>query len=264
MSFATLFPQYFPWLALVLGLCLGSFATACVHRYLAGQTVLNPPRSYCPHCERQLKWWENIPLVSYILLRGRCSCERREPIGSRYLALEALSGAFALAFALKCGPSPAFLVYVAFTTALLIASFIDFAEYILPDGITLTGAAAALICAPLFLGVPLFDSALGAILGAGLFWALQVGYRLLRKDEGMGTGDIKLMALLGALNGWQALPFTILAGSVSALAASLFYLRKTDALGLKTAVPFGPFLTLGGLLAPLVAGRVTAWYLGLL
>lgn len=260
MSFETLFP----WMALVLGLCLGSFSTACVHRYLAGQTVLNPPRSYCPHCERQLKWWENIPLLSYILLRGRCSCEKRVPIGSRYIALEALSGGFALAFAFKCGPTPAFLVYVAFTTALLIASFIDFAEYILPDGITLGGAAAALACAPLFLGVELFDSALGAILGAGLFWALQVGYRLLRKDEGMGTGDIKLMALLGALNGWQALPFTILAGSVSALAASLFYLRRESGQGMKTAVPFGPFLTLGGLLAPLVGDLVTAWYLGLL
>jgi leader peptidase (prepilin peptidase)/N-methyltransferase len=260
MSFVSLFP----WMALVLGLCLGSFATACVHRYLSGQTVLNPPRSYCPHCERQLAWWENIPLFSYLLLRGRCSCERRMPIGSRYLALEALSGALALAFALKCGPTPAFLVYVGFAAALLIASFIDFAEYILPDPITLGGTAAALICAPLFLDVPLFDSALGAILGAGLFWALQVGYRLLRGGEGMGTGDIKLMALLGALNGWQALPFTILAGALSALAASLFYLRRTDAQGLKTAVPFGPFLTLGGLLAPLVGERVSAWYLGLL
>jgi leader peptidase (prepilin peptidase)/N-methyltransferase len=258
------FESLFPWLAAILGLCLGSFATACVHRYLAGQTVLNPPRSYCPHCEKQLAWWENIPLASYILLRGRCSCARRMPIGLRYIALEALSGGFALAFALKCGPTPAFLVYLAFTTALLIASFIDFAEYILPDGITLGGSAAALACAPLFLGVDLFDSALGAILGAGLFWALQIAYRLLRKSEGMGTGDIKLMALLGALNGWQALPFIILAGSLSALAASLFYLRRTDADGLKTAVPFGPFLTLGGLLAPLLAERVTAWYLGLL
>lgn len=260
MSFTTLFP----WLALVLGLCLGSFATACVHRYLAGQTVLDPPRSYCPHCQKQLAWWENIPLLSYLLLRGRCSCPRREPIGSRYLALEAASGALALAFALKCGPTPAFLVYVAFATALLIASFIDFAEFILPDSITLGGTAAALVCAPLFLGVELFDSALGAILGAGLFWALQVGYRLLRGDEGMGTGDIKLMALLGALNGWQALPFTILAGALSALAASLFYLRRGGGQGLRTAVPFGPFLSLGGLLAPLVGERVSAWYLGLL
>lgn len=258
MSFAHLFP----WMALVLGLILGSFATACVHRYLAGQTVLNPPRSYCPNCDKQLTWWENIPLLSYILLRGRCSCEKRIPISLRYPALEALSGAFALAFALKCGPTPAFLVYLAFSTALLVASFIDFAEYILPDPITLGGTAAALVCAPLFLGIPLFDSALGAILGSGLFWALQVGYRLLRKDEGMGTGDIKLMALLGALNGWQALPFTILAGALSALAASLFYLRRTDAQGMKTAVPFGPFLTLGGLLAPLVGDLVSAWYLG--
>jgi len=254
----------FPWLALALGLALGSFATACVHRYLAGQTVLNPPRSYCPHCQKQLTWWENIPLVSYILLRGRCSCARREPIGLRYPAMEALSGAFALGFALKYGPTPAFLVYLAFAVALIVASFIDFAEFILPDGITLGGTAVALVCAPLFLHVRVLDSVLGAAAGAGLFWGLQAGYRLLRKSEGMGTGDIKLMALLGALNGWQALPFTILAGSVTALAASLFYLRREDGQGMKTAVPFGPFLTLGGLLAPLLADRVTAWYIGLL
>ncbi|MEW5774705.1 MAG: prepilin peptidase [Thermodesulfobacteriota bacterium] len=258
------FEHAFPWLALILGLCLGSFATACVHRYLAGQTVLDPPRSYCPHCDKRLTWRENIPLLSYLLQGGRCSCARRMPIGLRYPAMEALSGAFALGFALKFGPGPAFLVYLAFSTALIVASFIDFAEYILPDGITLTGTAAALACAPLFLGLDLFDSALGAILGAGLFWALQLGYRLLRKDEGMGTGDIKLMALLGALNGWQALPFTVLAGALSALAASLFYLRREGGQGMKTAVPFGPFLSLAGLLAPLVGDRVTAWYLGLL
>ena len=257
------FEHLFPWLALILALVLGSFATACVHRYLAGQTVLNPPRSYCPHCQRQLAWWENIPLLSYILLRGRCSCARREPIGLRYPAIEALSGVLAMAFAAKCGPTPAFAVYLAFSVALVIASFIDFAEYILPDGITLGGAAAALVCAPLLLDVPLLDSLLGAALGAGLFWGLQAGYRRLRGGEGMGTGDIKLMALLGALNGWQALPFTILAGSLSALAASLFYLRR-EGQGMKTAVPFGPFLTLGGLLAPLVGDRVTAWYLGLM
>ncbi len=258
------FAELFPWLAGLLGLILGSFATACVHRYLAGQTVLDPPRSYCPHCQKQLVWWENIPLVSYLVLRGRCSCDKRLPIGLRYPAIEAACGAFAVAYAVKCGPTPAFLVYLGFAVALTIASFVDFAEYILPDGITLGGTAAALICAPLFLGIELFDSALGAILGAGLFWALQVGYRLLRGSEGMGTGDIKLMALLGALNGWQALPFTILAGSLTALAASLAYLRSKDADGMRTAVPFGPFLSLGGLLAPLLADRVSAWYLGLM
>lgn len=264
MSFEHILAPYFPWVGLALGLILGSFATACVHRYLVGQTVLNPPRSYCPSCGKQLTWWENIPLVSYILLRGRCSCARREPIGLRYPAIEALSGGLAMAFAYKCGPTPAFLVYLAFSTALLVASFIDFAEFILPDGITLGGTVVALTCAPLFLDVSLFDSVLGAALGSGLFWGLQVGYRRLRGGEGMGTGDIKLMALLGALNGWQGLPFTILAGSLAALAASLFYLRRTDAQGMRTAVPFGPFLTLGGLLAPLVGDMVTRWYLGLI
>jgi leader peptidase (prepilin peptidase)/N-methyltransferase len=249
----------FPWFSLVLGLILGSFYNVCIHRYLTGQKVGDPKRSHCPNCGHMLSWWENLPILSYVLLRGRCrSCAAR--ISPRYPAVEAVSGLLALALGFKYGPSAEWIVYMAFTGALITASFIDFAEYILPDRVTLGGAPVAFVCAWLFLDVTWLDSLIGAALGAGLFFLLQRVYRRIRSDEGMGTGDIKLMLMLGALTGWQSLAFIIFTGSLSALAASLAYLRAGE--GMRTAVPFGPFLALGAVLYILVGEAVMNWYLG--
>lgn len=251
----------FPWFSLALGLIMGSFYNVCVHRYLTGQKVNDPKRSHCPKCGHQLSWWENLPLLSYVILRGRChACG--ESISIRYPLVEALSGALALALAFRYGPSPEWLVYMVFGGALIVASFIDFAEYILPDAVTLGGAPVAFVCAGLLLDVGWLDSLIGAVLGAGLFLALQRIYRRVRGDEGMGTGDVKLMLMLGALTGWQALAFIIFTGSLSALMASLAYLRGGG--GMRTAVPFGPFLALGALLYVLVGDTVMNWYMGVI
>ena len=250
----------FPVLALILGVCLGSFYNVCIHRYLVGQTVNKPRRSYCPHCKATLTWWENIPLVSYVLLLGRCR-HCKKPISARYPAVEALSGLTALALALRFGPTPAWLVLMVFAGMLIVAAFIDFAIYILPDGITLTGAALAWPAAVFVLGVPWLDSLLGAICGAGFFWLLQLFYRHVRRMEGMGTGDIKLMLMLGALTGWQLLPLSVMTAAVTSLCASLYYLAR-DRKGMQTVVPFGPFLSLGALVALLYGRDIMRWYLG--
>lgn len=250
----------FPTAAVILGVCLGSFYNVCIHRYLVGQTVNNPKRSYCPHCNATLAWWENIPLLSYLLLLGRCRhCRAR--ISARYPAVEAVSGLTALALALEFGPSFAWLALMAFAGMLIVASFIDFAIYILPDGITLTGAALGWPTAVFVLGMPWLDSLLGALIGAGFFWLLQLFYRHVRGIEGMGTGDIKLMLMLGALTGWQLLPFTVLAAALSSLCASLFYLARDRSQGMQTAVPFGPFLSLGAMLAILYGDEAMRWWL---
>ncbi len=252
----------FPYAAAILGVCLGSFYNVCIHRYLVGQTVNNPRRSYCPHCGQSLSWWENIPLVSYMLLLGRCRhCRQR--ISARYPAVELLSGLVALALALRFGPTWPWVVMMGFAGMLLVASFIDFAAYILPDGITLTGAALAWPAAVFVLGVPWLDSLLGALIGAGFFLFLQMFYRRFRGIEGMGTGDIKLMLMLGALTGWKLLPFTVLAAALTSLAASLFYLARDRSQGMQTAVPFGPFLSLGAMLAVLYGEPAMRWYLGI-
>lgn len=250
----------FPLVACILGLILGSFSNVCIHRYLQGSSIVFPS-SHCPLCKHKLAWWENIPLISYILLRGRCrSC--RKAIHWRYPVVEGISGLWALLLALKFGPSAAFAVYLAFGQILIIISFIDLEIFILPDIYTLPGAMAALIAAGLFLGLPWSASIIGALAGGGIFLGLQQGYRWLKGREGLGTGDIKLMLLLGALLGWQALPLVVFMAAVSALAVSLLYLRRASAKGLQTAVPFGPFLSLGGMLYILCGPQIWQWYIG--
>jgi len=250
----------FPFGACILGLILGSFANVCIHRYLQGTSIILPA-SHCPLCKHTLAWWENLPLLSYILLRGRCrSC--REAIHWRYPAVEAISGLWALLLALKFGPSPAFAVYLCFGQLLIIISFIDLEIFVLPDIYTLTGSAAALAAAILILDLPWSTSLIGALAGGGTFLILQQGYKRLKGREGLGTGDIKLMFLLGALLGWQALPLMVFMAAISALAVSLIYLRRASAKGLQTAVPFGPFLSLGGMLYILCGPQIWRWYLG--
>ncbi len=242
---------YFPYLAAILGLILGSFYNVCIHRYLSGESIVKP-RSKCPSCGHQLAWWENIPLLSYVILMGRCrACKQR--ISPRYPAVELLSGLWALGLALEYGLTPVFALYLVIGGILIVASFIDLQIYILPDVLTLPGALLALLGAYFVLlpnlGYPtLVDSLIGAAAGAGMFWLLQQLYRRLKGIEGLGTGDIKLMLLLGALLGWQALPIVITASAVTALAASLYYLLKPTGRALETMVPFGPFLSLGGML----------------
>ena len=239
---------YFPWAALVLGLVLGSFYNVCVYRYLAEESIVRPG-SHCPKCGHMLSWWENIPLISYLLLLGRCrKCKVR--ISPRYPFVELLSGLWALGLALKFGPGMVWLLYMVIGGILIVASFIDFEAYILPDILTLPGAAIALAGAYFILrpalGVPtLSQSVIGALAGAGVFLLLQRVFRKLKGREGLGTGDIKLMLLIGALAGWMALPVIIIVSAVTALFASLFYMMRSKSEALQTMVPFGPFLSLG-------------------
>lgn len=241
----------YPALAFILGLILGSFYNVCIHRYISEESIVKP-RSKCPKCSHQLSWWENIPLASYLLLRGRCR-ECKEAISLRYPAVELISGLWALGLALQYGVGWVFALYMVIGGILIVASFIDLELYILPDILTLPGAGIALagayfILRPILGGPTLTDSLIGAAAGAGVFWLLQQFYRKLKGIEGLGTGDIKLMLLLGGLLGWQALPVVVTASAVTALVASLYYLLRPGSAALQTMVPFGPFLSLGGML----------------
>ncbi len=238
-------PALFYTAALVLGLCLGSFYNVCVHRYLAGQSVISPG-SHCPACGHVLSWWENIPVLSYILLGAKCrSCKGR--IHWRYPALELLSGILALLFAFKFGPTAQWLTYMVFLGIFLVAGFIDLDSFILPDILTYPAAALAL-CTPLFLPVDWLETVLGGLCGAGIFLLLQQFYLRVRGIDALGTGDVKLMLSLGALVGLSMLPLMILLSALCALALAVVYLRRPDGRGLRTAIPFGPFLCLGAVL----------------
>ncbi len=250
---------FFPFFALILGLCLGSFYNVCIHRYLTGQSIVLPA-SHCPLCNRTLAWRDNIPLLSYFLLKGRCrSC--RQLISPVYPLVEAVSGILAVLLALKFGPSLTWVVYMFFTGLLIIAAFIDFKIYILPDLITLPGGVLALASA-LILPINWLDALLGALLGMGFFWALQWSYKKIKKIEGLGTGDVKLMVMLGALVGLQGLPILIFSAALLGLLASLFYMKKSSRSSMHTPIPFGPFLALGAMIYILGGEAIWMWYLG--
>jgi len=237
---------FFPWLAGLLGLVLGSFYTVCVHRYLTGASIVLPG-SHCPECLKPLSWWENIPLLSFILLRGRCSA-CKTPIPWRYPLLEASSCAWAVLLALRFGPTLPWLMLMAVGGVFLVASFIDLEIFILPDILTYPGAVLGIATGIFGLGLTVEQSLLGAAFGAGLFWLLRFVHMRSRGVEGLGLGDVKLMAMIGGLVGWMGLPPAILFGAGSALVlAPVFRLGRTQEGPMR--IPFGPFLCLGCMLA---------------
>ncbi|WP_353119853.1 A24 family peptidase [Nitratidesulfovibrio sp.] len=255
-------PTVFPWLALVLGLVLGSFYNVCIHRAIEGQSLLWPP-SHCPHCAARLRPWHLVPILSYLALRGRChACGQR--ISPRYPIVEAASGLLALLLALRFGATWPFAVYMVFGGALLVASFIDFETFILPDVIILTGAVAAPVAAILLLDMPLADSLIGAVAGGGTFWLVLAGFKRVRGIDGMGLGDVKLMALIGGLCGWQALPVVTLLAGLLALLAAVWFLRRREVgqSAREVAIPFGPFLSLGAVVYMLYGPALVRWWFG--
>ena len=221
---------------------------------------MSSPGSKCPRCAHPLAWWENIPVVSFCLLRGRCS-HCREPISPRYPVVELVSGAWALALALKFGPSMPWVVHMVVGGICIVAAFIDFDSYLLPDVLTLSGAVIAAAGGLLFLNVSWYDVLLGAAIGAGSFLLLQKGYKLVRGVDGLGSGDVKLMLLIGATCGWRGLPVVITVAAASGIVASLFYMRKNTS-AMQTVIPFGPFLILGMMLYLLWGSMFWSWYIG--
>lgn len=234
-------------IGLIFGLLLGSFYNVCIHRYLTKQSLVLPP-SHCPKCSKKLSILELIPVFSWLFLRGKCKgCG--QPISIMYPLVELTSGLWAAAMALNHGVfTPAWVGTMAVGAVFIIASGIDLRALLLPDKFTLPGALLAFGVSTLTLDLPWQDAAIGALAGCGTFWILQHGYRLLRGREGLGGGDVKLMAMIGALVGWQALPMVILAAAISALVPGILltiFANKEDGPPL---VPFGPFLSFGAML----------------
>jgi len=235
----------FVLLAGLVGLLLGGFYTVCVHRYVVGQAI-HRPRPYCPHCLAPLSWLEMIPLASFLALRGRCG-HCRGPISPRYPALELLSAAWAVLLAWRLGPGLAWVALMAVGGIFLVAAFIDLEIFILPDILTLPGFFVGLGAAHLALDATVPDSLVGAAAGVGLFWLSRLAYRKARSADGLGFGDVKLMAMIGALTGIKDLPLAILIAAAGTLAA-FFLFRKPGQSTRDMRLPFGPFLCLGAML----------------
>ncbi len=245
-----------------LGLLWGSFANVVICRLPEGLSVVRP-RSHCPKCKKQIAGYDNVPLLSWFFLRGKCRfCKTSIPI--RYPFVEFLMGVlFSTAFHFV-GWNWFLLEVLVFLFMLVICSFIDIDHFILPDKLTLPGIGIGLLGAMLnpFEGRTLVDSILGVLLGGGFLWALAEGYAALRKKEGMGGGDIKLLAWMGAVLGWKAIPFIIVASSlVGSVGGLLTGFRNKE--GMNAVIPFGPYLVLGALIYLFGGQSLAIWYLSL-
>jgi leader peptidase (prepilin peptidase) / N-methyltransferase len=247
--------------AFLLGLVAGSFANVCIHRLPRRQSVVTPP-SRCPSCGSLIRARDNVPVLSWLVLRGRCrAC--RAPISARYPAVEAANGLLWLALAVARGPRAQTFVAMALVTALLVLSVIDLEHQILPDAITLPGVAAGL-AASLLPGSPVRPlSALLAAAGGWLaFAAVAKAYRRLRGVEGLGQGDWKMAAMLGAFLGWQPMLLTVL---IATVAGTLFGLGAVALRGrdLRHALPLGTFLGAAGIAVVFFGDPILSWYQGL-
>lgn len=252
--------QFISLFILLAGACVGSFLNVCIYRLPAGFSIVSPP-SACPRCRQQIRFYDNIPVISYLLLRGRCrACGAG--IGLRYPLVELITGLAALAVFFRFGLTPAAAVYFVFIAVLIVITFIDIDHQIIPDSLSLPGI-------PLFFAAGLWiapaawrDALIGVGLGAGSLLLIAVAYRLLTGKDGMGMGDVKLLAMIGALIGWQGVVFTIFCSSVAGTVIGLALMVRAGGT-LKTKLPFGPFLALGAVVYIFFGPALIDAYLGL-
>ncbi len=272
MSKMTLLEIFFSVFSFVWGAVWGSFMNVVIHRLPRGMSLVRPP-SHCPHCGTGIKAWHNVPIFGYMIIGGKCA-HCRAPVSIRYPLVELVCAAMGLAVWFSVAYNPlvpdlgtalslfAFRFFL--VMALVAITFIDLEFMIIPDVISYPFLAFGLIQNFLFsfqTQVTIIDSLIGAAAGAGAVLALIFGYKLVTGAEGMGLGDAKLMAVLGAFLGWKSLPFIFLAGSFQGLlyAGALMLAGSIKGSPWKQALPFGPFLALAGMEWLFFSDTLGAW-----
>lgn len=241
----------------IFGLVLGSFLNVCIYRLPLKRSIIHPP-SNCPECGEKIAFYDNMPLMSYILLWGKCRHCRR-PIPVRYPLVELITGLLSISLFMKYGLGYDYLIFLIFTALLIVISFIDLQHRIIPDVVSIPGILFGLILSFFMPHITWYDSLIGILGGGGILYLVAVVFEWVTKKEGMGGGDIKLLAMIGAWMGWKSLPFIILISSlVGAIigGGSLLLARQ----GLRTRIPFGPFLALGALVYLFFGREFVAWY----
>jgi len=243
----------------LFGLIIASFMNVCIYRI---PRHLSParPRSSCTTCGHMLAWYENIPIGSYLVLRGRCrGCGA--PISLMYPVIEAITGLMFLGAYLLYGLSPLLLARLLFGCTMIVLFVIDLQHKILPNVITLPGIVAGLLLSEVA-GPGWKDSLLGIVAGGGMLWAIAEIYYRVRKEEGLGMGDVEMLAMIGAFLGWKLMLLTLVLASFSGTIVGIGVLiAKKESL--KYALPFGTFLAVGAIAAAAVGDRFVAWYFGL-
>lgn len=240
-----------------IGACVGSFLNVCIYRLPAYESIIRPA-SHCPACNTPIKFYDNIPILSYMILRGRCR-QCRTSISFRYVCVEIITGLCALSTLLKYGLSLQALLVFLFISALIVITYIDLDHKIIPNRITLPGIPICLAASLSFPDLPFKDAVLGLLAGGGSLYLIAWGYKAITRKDGMGGGDIKLLAMIGAMIGWKGVVFTIYLASVlgTAIGLPLMYLKKKN---MKYAIPFGPFLSIGSIVYIFFGTEIINWY----
>lgn len=244
-------------LAAIVGAVVGSFLNVCIYRLPRGKSVVWPASS-CESCGRELAWYENLPIVSWVALGAKCrTC--RTPLSIRHPLIEALTAVMFAAAMWAYGPTLLLVSRLVFGCALIVLFAIDFEHYLLPNVITVPGIvvgfAFSVVTHPGWV-----SSAMGIVFGGGILWLIAEGYYRLRHEEGLGFGDVKMLAMIGAFLGW---PLTIVTLMMASFAGAIVGVALIGmGRGMKYALPFGTFLSLGAALSAAVGESLLRWYLG--
>lgn len=267
-------------LAGVFGLLIGSFLNVCIYRWPRDLSVVRP-RSFCPGCEKPIAWYDNLPLASYLLLRGKCR-RCRAAIAWRYPLVEVLTALAFFWFVCRFGLTPGAAKYCVFSALLIALTFADLETRLLPDELTLGGALLGVVFAwftpvvdstvhliTLLAGVSasprvlsVEESLFGALVPSGLLWLTGYLFEKIRHREGLGFGDVKMMAMMGAFLGTRGALFALVAGSLLGSIVGLLYIKIAHKKASEYELPFGVFLGIGGMLAITVGGPLVDWYAG--
>lgn len=262
--------------AFLFGAVVGSFLNVCICRMPQGGSVVSPP-SHCPKCDYRIRWYDNIPILSYLLLNGKCrSCGA--PISVQYPMVEFLNGLVTLALFFKFFPQRLllegappqilltqllyFCVLFVFCSALVVVTFIDLEHQIIPDHITLPGIVLGFVISFFIPQLGWLNSLIGIVAGGGSLLLIAWLYQVVAKKDGMGGGDVKLLAMMGAFLGWQSILFIIFVSSLfgSVIGITLMAIRRKDS---TLAIPFGPFLAGACVLYIFYGGPIIRWYMNM-
>lgn len=244
----------------IVGLLWGSFGNVIIVRWPKGEGFVWD-RSRCPNCKNQIAWYDNIPLFSWLWLRAKCR-KCLQGISMRYPLVELITGLLFVLISYKYGVSWRTLELWYFAWGLVVVSFIDLEHMLLPDLLTLSGIVIGLLGAALNPEREFMPALIGVVFGGGFLYAIAYAYLLVRKEEGMGGGDIKLLAWIGAVLGWTAIPFVVLASSLLGSVMGIALALRSKA-GLKSVIPFGPYLALAAILYFLGGEALGLWYVSL-
>lgn len=245
-------------LVFILGAIVGSFLNVCIYRIPKSRSIIFPPSS-CPSCSKNIKWYDNIPILSYVILRGRCrSCKAR--ISPLYITVEILTGIMAVCLFMAFGLTPKFFAYLILMGGLIVASFVDLSIQEIPDGVSIGGLAAGIIMSFAFPAIfdtdsrtaSIFGSMLGAIAGAGSIYLMGFFGELVFKKEAMGGGDVKLMAAIGAFIGWKLVLFTFFVAPLFGSIAGVVLKIKDG----REIIPYGPYLSLAAVVSIFFGNRI--------